>query len=107
MRKLGREMRRIAELLHGMWILMVTFLVFPMVTEHVSEYSPLAMGFFFCGLVAGASRLYVFCVVEKIEAEIPQTPEKDLPTIDQFIGSDPDFTGGESTKEYIDHMRGD
>ena len=30
-----------------------------------------------------------------------------LPTIDEFIGSDPDFTGGKSTKDYIDEMRGD
>lgn len=28
-----------------------------------------------------------------------------LPTIDEFIGSDPDFTGGQSTKEYIEEMR--
>jgi hypothetical protein len=31
--------------------------------------------------------------------------EKALPTIDEFIGSDPDFTGGKSTKEYIEEMR--
>lgn len=33
--------------------------------------------------------------------------ECDLPTIDEFIGSDPDFTAGMSTKEYIDRMRED
>lgn len=27
------------------------------------------------------------------------------PSIDDFIGSDPDFTGEQSTKEYIDEMR--
>ena len=32
--------------------------------------------------------------------------ERELPTIDEFIGSDPDFTGGKSTKDYIDEMRG-
>jgi hypothetical protein len=31
---------------------------------------------------------------------------KPLPTIDEYIGSDPDFTGGMSTKEYIEDMRG-
>jgi hypothetical protein len=33
--------------------------------------------------------------------------EESLPTIDEFIGSDPDFTGGKSTKDYIDDMRGE
>ena len=33
--------------------------------------------------------------------------ERELPTIDEFIGSDPDFTGGKSTKDYIDEMRGE
>lgn len=30
---------------------------------------------------------------------------KELPSIDEFIGSDPDFTGEMSTGEYIQRMR--
>jgi len=33
--------------------------------------------------------------------------EASLPTIDEFIGSDPNFTGGMTTKDYIDNMRDD
>ena len=46
------------------------------------------------------------CDMDRLMEEYKAKGEKDLPTIDQFIGSDPDFTGGMSTKEYIDHMRG-
>lgn len=31
--------------------------------------------------------------------------EGKLPTVDDFIGSDPEFTGGKSTKDYIEEMR--
>lgn len=31
--------------------------------------------------------------------------EEDLPSIDEFIGSDPDFTGDMSTEEYIRSIR--
>ena len=30
---------------------------------------------------------------------------KELPSIDEFIGSDPDFTGDMSTKEYVQRIR--
>ncbi len=30
-----------------------------------------------------------------------------LPSIDKFIGSDPDFTGDMSTKEYFNYIRDD
>lgn len=32
--------------------------------------------------------------------------EDELPTIDQFVGSDPNYTGDMTTEEYIRDMRG-
>lgn len=41
-------------------------------------------------------RCHVFCV-----------PPQKLPSIDEFIGSDPDFTGDMSTGEHIRNIRGE
>lgn len=39
--------------------------------------------------------------------ELRTAARKVLPTIDEMAGSDPDFTGGLSTAEYIRELRGD
>jgi hypothetical protein len=41
-----------------------------------------------------------------LRAYVEEMP-KTLPTIDEFIGSDPDFTGEKGTREYIKDMRGE
>ena len=39
-------------------------------------------------------------------SNIPEPPKKQLPTIEEIGGSDPDFTGGLTAEAYIAQMRG-
>jgi NTP pyrophosphatase (non-canonical NTP hydrolase) len=45
-------------------------------------------------------------ITKRMRLESMLAEESKLPTIDEYIGSDPDFTGGATTKEYVDDMRG-